>query len=209
MRRQHRRHCRARLELSAQHYVNAGQHKFQFACRQFSHALGQQRSIEGHNLRDVRHRVLGQARVGGRKQHVSGSICPAQIAGQRNTDDCGQVAPIQGVALHDDDRSSKTRARSRRRRKAGPPYIAARNHHSACSRTRLLAAATKASLPFLTRSHTRFIASVTSSGAWRATYSLSASLYTWLRDLRARRASRSTSLKTSSGTETAVFILIV
>lgn len=197
---------RARLRLSAQHYVNAGQDKFQLARRQSSHAFGEQRLIKGHNLRDVRHRVLGQARVCTREQHVSGSICPVQIAGQRNTDDCGQVASIQGVTLHDDNRSSKTRARPRRRWKTGPPDIPARNHHSACSKTRLLAAATKASFPSLIRSHTLSIASVISSGAWRATYSLSAALYTSLRDLRVRRASRSTSLKISSGTETAVFI---
>ncbi len=54
--------------------------------------------------------------------------------------------------------------------------------------------------------HTRFMASVTSSGAWRAAYSTSAALYTSLLDRRARRASRSIRLNTSSGIDTAVFI---
>ena len=45
-----------------------------------------------------------------------------------------------------------------------------------------------------------------SSGAWRATYSLSAVLKIALRDRRARRASRSAFAKTSSGIETAIFI---
>ena len=51
------------------------------------------------------------------------------------------------------------------------------------------------------------MASVISSGEWRATYSRSAAVYTSLRDRRTRSASRSTLSKSSSGIETAVFWL--
>ena len=54
--------------------------------------------------------------------------------------------------------------------------------------------------------HTRFMASVTSSCAWRARYSSSAAVYTSLRDRRPCAASRSARAKMSSGMDTAVFI---
>lgn len=56
---------------------------------------------------------------------------------------------------------------------------------------------------------TRFRVSVTSAGACRATYSLTASLNKRLRDFFVRRASRSALSNTSSGMETAVFIPLV
>ena len=60
------------------------------------------------------------------------------------------------------------------------------HYHSVCSRTRRPAVATNASGWSPTSSHTSFIASVTSSAVWRATYSLRAALKTALRDRRAR-----------------------
>jgi hypothetical protein len=53
---------------------------------------------------------------------------------------------------------------------------------------------------------TRSIASVTSSAACRAKYSLTASLNNWLRDFLVRLANRSAPANTSSRMEIAVFI---
>ena len=71
------------------------------------------------------------------------------------------------------------------------------------------AAARKESSLSPTSSHTRFIVSVISSCAWRATYSSSAAAYTSLRDRCSRRASCSARSKMSSGIDTAVFIPLV
>ncbi len=60
-----------------------------------------------------------------------------------------------------------------------------------------------------TSAQTRFNASVTSSGEWRATYSRKAAVNTSLRVLWRRRARRSTFSRTSSGTEMDVFISVV
>lgn len=79
-------------------------------------------------------------------------------------------------------------------------------HHSERSNTRLAASATNLSVGCPHSSHDRFIASVISSGAWRAKYSLTASPYNLLRDFFVRRARRSAPWNTSSGMETAVFI---
>src|ERR1035441_107015 len=82
-------------------------------------------------------------------------------------------------------------------------------YHSLRSKMRWAAAATNSSWGFPNSAQTRSMASVTSSVAWRATYSLTASLNNWLRDFFVRRASRSAPSKTSSGMETAVFIPLV
>jgi len=80
------------------------------------------------------------------------------------------------------------------------------HHHSLRPRTRCAAAAEKRSADGPKAEQARSIASVTSSGAWRATYSRSASLNNWLLDFLARSAKRSAAWNRSSGMDTAVFI---
>ncbi len=139
------------------------------------------------------------------EQHVARCVGPAQIAGQGHADDGSQPAPVEGVALDDDYRPAKPRPGSRGLRQLNPADVTLGDHHSARCRICLAAAVRKpSSSP--TSSQTRFIVSVTSSGAWRATYSSRAAAYTSLRDRRARLASRSARAKRSSGIETAVFI---
>ena len=82
-----------------------------------------------------------------------------------------------------------------------------RGYHSLRLSIRRAAADTNLSVGSSTSVQTRFIASVIASGAWRAMYSLTASPYRRLRDFLVRRARRSAPSNTSSGMETAVFIL--
>ena len=110
-----------------------------------------------------------------------GRVRPAQIARERDADRRGQPAPVQCIALNDDDRSAESRPRSRRLRQLGPAHIALGDHHSVRASTCLPAAARKASSVPPTSANTRFIASVTSSSAWRTRYSSSAAAYTSLR----------------------------
>ena len=135
--------------------------------------------------------------------------CPLQVTGQWNADDRRDSAAIHRIALDDDDRPPEAGTRTTWVWNVCPPNIPLGDHHSLCSKRRLAAAETKSSLAPPTSEQTRSNASVTYSGAWRATYSARARLYTSLRDLRMRSTSCSVASNTRSGMETAVFILLV
>lgn len=115
------------------------------------------------------------------------------------------ISTDSGRPLDNDDWPSKTGTGSGGSGQIGPPDLTLRNHHSLRSSTRRAADETKSSLGSANPAQTRFMASVTSSGACRATYSLTASVNNWLRDFLVRRASRSAPSNTSSGMEIAVF----
>jgi hypothetical protein len=88
------------------------------------------------------------------------------IGGQRNADDGGNAAPIEGVTLHHNDRPAETRARTCWRGEVRPPDLALRDYHSLRSRVRRAAEETNGSFVSPASAHARFMASVTSSGAW-------------------------------------------
>lgn len=192
--------------LPAQDDVEAGEQEVELRARELAGALRQDGLVERDHLRHVGDRVVGQARDARGQEGVARRVGPFEIAGERHAHNRGQPATVERIALHDHDRSPEAGPRSDRRRKLGPPDLALRDHHSVLSRTSRPAAATKPSSSRPTSSQTRSMASVTSSGAWRATYSRRAALYTSLRDRPPRRASRSARSYTSSGIETAVFI---
>jgi hypothetical protein len=160
-------------------------------------------------LRDIRNRVFGESCETSSQGDISGCVGPSKVAGQRYAYDSANAAPVQGIPLYDHHRSSKSRTRSCGRRQIGPPYFSLRNHHSLRSRIRRAARETNGSIACGSPAQTRSIASVTCSPACRATYSLTASLNNWLRDFLVRRARSSAPRNTSSGMETAVFILLV
>jgi len=111
--------------------------------------------------------------------------------------------------MHDDDRPSETGARPGRRWQVRPPDFALGDHHSLRSMMREDAAARNGSVPTPASAQALSMASVTASGACRARYSLTASLYNWLRDFLVRFANRSAPSNTLFAIETAVFILVI
>ena len=194
--------------LPSEDNVDTGEEKSDLRRRNPTCRRLEQPSVQSNDLRHVGDRVLGETRRSRGEQHVAGCFGPAQIAGQGHADDGSQPAPVQGVALDDNNRPAKPRTGSRGLGQLNPANVTLGDHHSARCRIWLAAAVRKpSSSP--TSSQTRFIASVTSSGAWRATYSSRAAAYTSLRDRRARLASRSARAKRSSGIEIAVFIPVV
>ena len=176
-----------------------------FGLRQLSDAFGKYVLVEAHDLRNVCYRILGQTGVTGRQSNVSRSRGPFQVACQRDADDRRNSAAIQRIALHNDDRPTEAWARTELTH-VGPPSFALGDHQSLrCNVLRPAARANESEVEPIS-SQALFIASVTSSGEWMATYSRSASAKSRLRDLPVRFAKRSARSYTSSGSDTAVFI---
>ncbi len=192
--------------LSPEDGVDPGEDEVDLGLRNARDSRFEQRPVQSADLRDVGDRVLRQSRQPLGQPDVAGGVSPAQIAGQGYADDCSYSTSVQGVALDDDYRPAKPWSRSRRFGQFSPADVALADHHSTRRRARCAAAARKASSCSPRESQTRSISSVTSSGAWRATYSSRAAAYTSLRDRPACRARSSARAKMSSGIETAVFI---
>jgi hypothetical protein len=198
---------RPRCSLPSKNHIHSGQHKLQFRLGQLAHPYCQLGLVKSHNLRDIRHRFLGKSGRGFRKKNVTRRGRPLHVARQCNTDGSRDSTPVQSITLYDQYGAAKSRLRSAWFTKIRPPHLALRDrHHSLRSSVRRAARDANPSAGSFTSSRTRFIASVTLSGAWRATYSLSAHEYTSLRDRFARCARVSARSKMSSGMETAVFI---
>jgi hypothetical protein len=186
--------------LPSKNHIHSGQNKIQFRLGQLARSHSQLGLVESHNLRDVRHRFLGKPGRALRKKNVTRRRRPLHVAGQGNTDGSGDSTPVQSITLYDQYRSAKSWLRSARFTKIRPPHLSLGDrHHSLRSSVRRAARDANPSAGSFTSSRTRFIASVTLSGTWRATYSLSAHEYTSLRDRFARCARVSARSKMSLG----------
>jgi len=75
----------------------------QLYFRKMSRALDKKRSIDRHELRDIRYGILGKSRESRFEQNISGRAGPFQIAREWNTDDRCNVASVNSVALNDND----------------------------------------------------------------------------------------------------------
>lgn len=195
---------------AAEDNVDPGEYQLRLLSGKLGDPFREQRSINGYNLRDVRNRIPRKASGWGAQQHVARCVRPAKIARQRNAEHGGDPAAVERFTLDDEDGPPKTGPRAHWIRQVGPPDFALRDYYHSTRRRSLLAEAAMAgSTPGSIASHTRFNASVSASGSWRATYSRTACAYRRLRDVLRRRASRSASAWRSSGIEMAVFILQV
>jgi len=87
----------------AKDHINAEKHQLELLLGQRSDSIGEGPTVESDDLRDVGDRVLGQAGKPGTEQDVDRRLGPAQVAGQRDADDGGDVAAVKGVPLDDDD----------------------------------------------------------------------------------------------------------
>ena len=88
-------------------------------------------------------------------------------------------------------------------------HINKSHHQPTRSSVRLAVAAVNLSGPGSSWAHTRSMAWVISAVAWRAKYSLTASLNNWFRDFPVRRARRSTAWNRSSETDIVVFYTVL
>ena len=192
--------------LTAKDNIDAGKNQVKLSFGQLSDLAAEQDTIESNDLRNVSNRVLWKACGSRGKQDVTWSVCPAEITGHRDADDGPDPASVEGVALDHDYGSPKAGSGTAWCRQVRPVDVALGNYHSTRLRVRLAAAERAGSGRESTSPHTRFIASVTASGSWRARYSATASAYSRLRDFLWRRDRRSASVYSLSGMEIAVFI---
>jgi len=192
--------------LAAKNDVDAAKNQVELSLGELSDFADEQGAVESHDLRDVRNGIFRKSGSLRREENVAGSIRPSKIAGERDTNRSPDPAPIQGVALNHQNRPAKPRSGAGRLRQVCPVNVALGDYHSTRLSVRLDAAEMAGSDRVSTVLHTWFMASVISSGSWRARYSSTASTYSRLRDFLRRREKRSASAYSLSGIEMAVFI---
>jgi len=71
--------------------------------------LQQEIAVDGDDLRDIRHRVLRQARGVRGKQDVPWCVEQADVGGQHDANDGVQTTPIEGIVLYDQDGTMESR----------------------------------------------------------------------------------------------------
>jgi hypothetical protein len=64
--------------------------------------------VERNDLRNVRHRILGQISRSCTEPYIARRVRPFQIARERHAYDGADLASVQSVSLNDDNRPAKT-----------------------------------------------------------------------------------------------------
>ena len=163
-------------ESTAEDDVYPRKHQLKLRPRELPRARGEEGLVQRHDLGDVGDGVLGQTCESWRKPHVSWRVRPAEVTGEWNAHDGRDPAAVQGVSLHNHDRPSESRSGAGWVRELGPPDLALGNYQSLRSKMRRDAVETNESVGWPSLAQTRSMASVTRSGACRATYSARACL---------------------------------
>jgi len=163
-------------ESAAEDDVYPGKYQVELRPRELPHALGEQGLVQGHDLGDVGDGVLGQTGESRGKRDVSRRVRPAEVTGEWNAHDGRDPAAVQGVSLYNHDRPSESRSGAGWVRELGPPDPALDDYQSLRSKMRRDAVETNESVGWPSLPQTRSMASVTRSGACRATYSARACL---------------------------------
>lgn len=122
---------------SPEDYVYASQYQLQLCPRQPAHSLRQLGLVESDDLRDVRYRFLRKACGSLGEENVSGRRGPLDVACERHAYDRRYAAPVQAIALNDNNGSSESRLRSPWFTGVCPPHLALGDrHHSVRSSVR-------------------------------------------------------------------------
>lgn len=162
-------------DLTAEDDIDACENQIDLPLGEFPDFPGEQGTVEGYDLGDVGDRVPRKSSGLRRKEDIARGVRPPKIAGERDTDNGPDSAPVQGISLDYDDRPSKPGTRTRWLRQVCPIHVALGDYHSTRLSVRLAAPETAGSGRVSTVLHTRFMASVIASGSWRARYSSTAS----------------------------------
>src|SRR5512146_1260044 len=93
--------------LSAEDEVDAAEDECDVGGLELSDALAEDGAVDGDDLGDVRDGVAWEPCSFRVQQDVAGCGCPAEVAGERDDDNGGEAARVEGVALDDDDGSAK------------------------------------------------------------------------------------------------------
>lgn len=163
------------LLLAGENEIDADQYQGKIRIAQVRGALGQEASIDGHDLGDVRHRVFRQTGALRGEKDVAGSCCPAQVARQRHDHGRGESARVERISLHDHDGTPEACTGAGWVGERCPAHITLANYHSLRSSARRPASASHSSGSAPSSTTTSSSAPVTERGSRRHTYSASAS----------------------------------
>src|SRR5258705_849363 len=97
----------AKESLPTKNDVDAGEQQLHLGRRDLADAFREERFVERHNLRDIRHGVLGEAGRASTEPHVSRRVGPLEIACERYAHHRRDAASVQRVTLNDSDRPAK------------------------------------------------------------------------------------------------------
>jgi len=125
-----------RRALAPENELYSGENGLQQTARNVAGPFGQEAAVDRDNLRDVRYGVLGQSGRPRSQAHVAGRNRKPEVARQRDCDDRRDVAPIERVALHDQDGPSKAGARAGRLMQICPEDVPLGDDHSPVRRTK-------------------------------------------------------------------------
>jgi hypothetical protein len=122
--------------LAPENEVHSGENGLKQAARNVAGPFGQEAAVDRDDLRDVRHGVLRQSGRPRSQAHVAGCNCKPEVARQKDCNDRRDAAPIERVALHDQDGPSKAGARAGRLRQICPEDVPLGDDHSPVRRTK-------------------------------------------------------------------------
>ena len=96
-----------RRALTPEHEIDSGEDGLEEALRKVPGPFGQEPAVDRDDLRNVRHGIFRQSGRSRSQADVTGRVSQPEIARQRDSDDRSDAAPIEGIALHDQDGALK------------------------------------------------------------------------------------------------------
>ena len=92
--------------------------------------------VDGDDLRDVGHRIFGEARGLGGNQDITWGIAETHVRGQDDREDRPQATPIEGIILNDEHGPAEAWFRARRFSEIGPAHLTTFDYHASRSSDR-------------------------------------------------------------------------
>jgi hypothetical protein len=163
------------LESATQNHVDSCNNEIELTARNLTHPLCKLLLVERDNKRNVGDGVLWKTGYACGQDEISWRVTPLEITCERDTHNGPDATGIHGVALNDQHGTPIARSGPYRLHQIGPPDLTLRYHQSVRLNTRRAASARNTSGSCTpTSATTRFMRSVTRSGAWWPTNSVSA-----------------------------------
>ena len=131
-------YCLASLsELQPEHESKAGLDFFEELASYAAGEFGQKITVDGDDLRHISHGVFRQACGFGREQHVARGIDETSVGAQHDGNDRLHAAPVEGLALHNQDGSVVSGFRAVGFAEISPPDLPAFDYHVSRASDRL------------------------------------------------------------------------
>lgn len=127
----------SRIELQAKNESKTILDIFEELASYAAGEFHQEITVDGDDLRHIGHRVFRQACGFGREQYVAWGIDKTSVGAQHDGNDGLHAAPVEGIALHDQDGPVVSGLRAVRFPELGPPDLTAFDYHVSRASDRL------------------------------------------------------------------------